>query len=203
MRGMPETHVPGTGLSRREFVAGAVVGMSALGLPAAGVEAAAPRHGGSIKVGLRSDVSRLDPHPLFPPYPTSNAVALLYNGLTEVDADANIVPALAHAWETSKDGLAWTWHIRKDVTFHNGRPLTGADVKANVERVLNPRTGAIIRGELSIVDRMDMLDDYTLRMTLKYKYYPLPSVLSNRWLPILDPQTFDTAKTHPAAPGPF
>ena len=206
MRDVPEIHAPGTELSRREFVAGAggaVVGLSALGLPATGAEAATPQQGGSIKIGLRSDVSRLDPHPLFPPYPTSNAVALLYNGITEVDADANIVPALAHAWEVSEDGLTWTWHIRKDVTFHSGRPMTGTDIKANIERVLNPRTGAIIRGELDIIDRLDMLDDYTLRMTLKYPYYPLPSVLSNRWLPILDPQTFDTAKKHPVGTGPF
>jgi peptide/nickel transport system substrate-binding protein len=203
MRDLPKTHLPRTELSRREFVAGAAVGMSALGLPGAGVEAATPSHGGSIRIGLRSDVSRLDPHPLFPPYPTSNAVALLYNGLTEVDVDANIVPALAHAWEVSEDGLTWTWHIRRDVTFHSGRPLTGAAIKANIERVLNPRVGAIIRGELNIIDRLDMLDDYTLRITLKYPYSPLPSVLSNRWLPILDPQTFDTAKQRPVGTGPF
>ena len=119
--------------------------------------------------------------------PTSNAMALLYNGLTEADANTNIVPALAHAWETSKDGLTWTWHIRKDVTFHNGRPMTGADVKANIERVLTPKVGSVIRGELEIIDRMDMLDDYTLRMTLKDKYYPLPAMLTNRWLPIPRP----------------
>ena len=190
MREVPEAGSPGMALNRREFMAGAggaVAGVSALAL-SAGAEAATPSRGGSISVGLRSDVSRLDPHPLFPPYPTSNAVALLYNGITEVDANANVVPALAHAWEVSDDGLKWTWHIRKDVTFHSGRPMTGADVKANLERILNPRTGAIIRGELDIVDRLDLLDDYTLRITLKYPYYPLPSLLSNRWLPILDPQ---------------
>ena len=129
MRDVPERHAPGMALSRRQFVAGsgaAAVGAAALSLPAGKAEAATPQHGGSIKVGLRSDVSRLDPHPLFPPYPTSNAVALLYNGITEVDANANIVPALAHAWEVSDDGLTWTWHIRKDVTFHSGRPMTGA-----------------------------------------------------------------------------
>ena len=206
MQDLSELRLPGTELSRREFVAGAggaVVGMSALGLPAGSAEAATPNYGGSIKIGLRSDISRLDPHPLFPPYPTSNAMALLYNGLTEADANTNVVSALAHAWETSKDGLTWTWHIRKGVTFHNGRPMTGADVKANIERVLTPKVGSVIRGELEIIDRMDMLDDFTLRMTLKDKYYPLPAMLTNRWLPILDPQTFETAKEHPIGTGPF
>ena len=101
-------------LSRREFVAAAgsgVVGLAALGLPP--TADAQPSYGGSVKIGLRGDVSRLDPHHFFPPYPTSNALSLIYNGLTEADYDTNVVPALAHAWETSKDGLTWTWHIRR------------------------------------------------------------------------------------------
>lgn len=194
-------------LNRREFVAAAgsgAVGLAALGrLPSSAWAEAAPPYGGSIKIGLRGDVSRLDPHHFFPPYPTSNALALIYNGLTEPDYDTNLVPALAQGWETSKDGLKWTWHIRKDVTFHNGRHMTGADIKANLERVLNPRTGAVIRGELSVIDKIDLLDDYTLRTTLKDKYYPLPAMLSNRWVPIIDPQSLDTVKRHPIGTGPF
>ena len=103
----------GLDLSRRELLGvagGAAVGISALGLAPTAAEAAMkPQYGGSIKIGLRSDISRLDPHPLYPPYPTSNAMSLIYNGMTEADYDLNVIPALAHAWETSKDGLVWTW----------------------------------------------------------------------------------------------
>ncbi len=197
----------GLDLSRRELLGvagGAAVGISALGLAPMAAEAAMkPQYGGSIKIGLRSDISRLDPHHLFPPYPTSNAMALIYNGMTEADYDTNIVPALAHAWETSKDGLTWTWHIRKDVTFHNGRHMTGEDIKANLDRILDPKTGAIIRGELQIIDTIKMLDKYTIRMTLKDKYYPLPAMLTNRWVTIIDPRTFDTVKRQPIGTGPF
>ncbi len=202
-----EARALGLDLSRREFLAmagGAAVGVSALGLPPTAAEAAAkPTYGGSVKIGLRSDISRWDPHHLFPPYPTSNAMSLIYNGMTEADYDTNIVPALAHKWETSKDGLTWTWHIRKDVTFHNGRPMTGEDVKANIDRVLDPKTGAVIRGELQIIDTVEMMDKFTIRMTLKDKYYPLPAMLTNRWVPIIDPQSLDTVKNHPIATGPF
>ena len=105
MKDQGKIELPGTELSRRQFVTGAggaAVGVSALSLSVDNVLAATPNYGGSIKIGLRGDISRLDPHPLFPPYPTSNAMALLYNGLTEADANTNIVPALAHAWETSR-----------------------------------------------------------------------------------------------------
>ena len=77
-----------------------IVGLAALGLPPTATQAATqPSYGGSIKIGLRGDVSRLDPHHFFPPYPTSNALSLIYNGLTEADYDTNVVPALAHAWK--------------------------------------------------------------------------------------------------------
>ena len=202
-----KTWAPGSRLNRREVLVAASAGVVGLAvpsmLPASARAETTPAYGGSIKIGLRGDVSRLDPHHFFPPYPTSNALALIYNGLTEPDYETNLVPALASAWETSKDGLNWTWHIRKDVTFHNGRPMTGADIKANLERVLNPRTGSVIRGELSIIDKIDLLDDYTLRTTLKDKYFPLPAMLSNRWVPIIDPQSLDSVKQHPIGTGPF
>jgi ABC-type transport system substrate-binding protein len=96
-------------MNRRKFLAAAgsaAVGVSALSLtPRAAAAADKPSYGGSIKIGLRSDISRLDPHPFYPPYPTSNAMSLIYNGMTEADYDLNVIPALAHNWETSKDGL--------------------------------------------------------------------------------------------------
>jgi peptide/nickel transport system substrate-binding protein len=207
MRQPHEVHQPELDMNRREFLAAAgsaAVGVSALSLtPRAAAAADKPSYGGSINIGLRSDISRLDPHPFYPPYPTSNAMSLIYNGMTEADYDLNVIPALAHHWETSKDGLTWTWHIRQDVTFHNGRPMTAEDIKANVERVLDPKIGALVRGELEIIDKMELLDKYTLRMILNDKYYPLPAMLTNRWVPIIDPQALDSVKQHPIGTGPF
>ena len=56
-------------------------------------------------------------------------------------------------------------HIRKDVTFHNGRHMTGEDIKANLDRILDPKTGAIIRGELLIIDTIKMLEEKRLAPT--------------------------------------
>jgi peptide/nickel transport system substrate-binding protein len=81
--------------------------------------------------------------------------------------------------------------------------MTAEDVKANVERALDPKIGALVRGELEIIDTMELMDKYTLRMQLKDKYYPLPAMLTNRWVPIIDPQALDTVKQHPIGTGPF
>jgi peptide/nickel transport system substrate-binding protein len=56
------------------------------------------------------------------------------------DDNVAIVPDLALAWEVSPDATVFTFHLRRDATFTNGRPVTSADFKYAIERVLNPAT---------------------------------------------------------------
>ena len=55
---------------------------------------------------------------------------LLYDALVIHDFEGKVHPALAKRWETTKDGLTWTFHLRDDVKFHSGRKFTAKDVKA-------------------------------------------------------------------------
>ena len=76
----------------------------------------------------------------------------MFIGLTGFDENANIVPALATAWEVSKDGRQWTFHLRDDVNwayrnpnsgdFKNMGRVTARDVVYGVTRTLDPRTGS-------------------------------------------------------------
>jgi peptide/nickel transport system substrate-binding protein len=52
-----------------------------------------------------------------------------FNGLIDYDAQGNIVPGLATAWEISADGLTYTFHLHPDVKWHDGTALTAADVQ--------------------------------------------------------------------------
>ncbi len=65
---------------------------------------------------------------------------MLFNTLVDYDAEGNLVPELAMRWEVSADNLAYTFHLRDDVRFTNGRALIAADIRSSIERVLNPRT---------------------------------------------------------------
>lgn len=60
---------------------------------------------------------------------------LVYNGLVELDLDFRVSPALAERWETSPDGLAWTFFLREGATFHDGTPLTSEIVKKHFDRL--------------------------------------------------------------------
>lgn len=61
---------------------------------------------------------------------------LLWNGLTEVAEDDEVVPGLAESWTSNDDLTSWTFKLRDDVTFTNGREFTSDDVVWNMERVL-------------------------------------------------------------------
>ena len=84
-----------------------------------------------------------DPRSLDPAFstdvPTGRAVGYVFDGLTRFTADARVEPALAERWEVTPDGLTYTFHLRRGVTFHDGTPLTAGHVAASFRRVLDPK----------------------------------------------------------------
>lgn len=85
------------------------------------------------------DPRSLDPA-LSTDVPTGEMVTLLFDGLTQFDADGRLLPGLADRWEASDDGRRYVFHLRPGVRFHDGRLLTAADVKRSFLRVLDPGT---------------------------------------------------------------
>jgi ABC-type transport system substrate-binding protein len=60
------------------------------------------------------------------------------------DSGKTIIPDLAHSWEIAKDGKTYTFHLRKDVQFHDGADFTSEDVKATYDRIVKPPNGVSI-----------------------------------------------------------
>jgi len=85
------------------------------------------------------DPRSLDPA-LSTDVPTGRAVGYLFDGLTRFTPDARVEPSLATRWETSPDGRRYTFHLRTDVSFHDGSRFTARNVVASWERALAPAT---------------------------------------------------------------
>ncbi len=85
------------------------------------------------------DPRSLDPA-LSTDVPTGRAVGYLFDGLVRFTPDAQVVPGLAHSWDISVDGMTYTFHLRKGVKFHDGRPFTSRNVVNSFQRVLDPET---------------------------------------------------------------
>ena len=84
-----------------------------------------------------SDPRSLDPA-LSTDVPTGETITLIFDNLTRFDIDANLEPGLAERWEVDSAGLVYTFHLRPNVTFHDGRLVAADDVRASFLRVLDP-----------------------------------------------------------------
>ena len=91
-----------------------------------------PRRGGVLLAAIAADAPSLDPHQETT-FATIELVAPLYNLLLQIDPlnYPKIIGDVATEWKIAPDGLTYTFKIRQDIRFHDGSPLTAADVKAS------------------------------------------------------------------------
>jgi len=144
--------------------------------PASGGPESAPPY---LRLAGADEIPTLDPAR---GYDTSSwqFEEMLFNTLLDYDAQGNLVPELATAWEVSGDHRTYTFRLRDDVRFTTGRPLTAADVRYSIVRVLDPRTrsqGAeffrVLEGAESCTEKscavpgIQVLDAHTLRFVLR------------------------------------
>lgn len=99
----------------------------------------APSSEAILNIGLQDPPSTLDPATAYN-IPAVGVSHLLYNGLVAFDPEAKIIPDLAESWTVSPDGRTYRFTLRDGVRFHDGKPVTSADVKYSLERVLKPAT---------------------------------------------------------------
>jgi peptide/nickel transport system substrate-binding protein len=131
---------------------------------------------------------------------------LVYNKLVNVDPSFQPVPELAASWSVSEDGKTWTFLLEEGVTFHDGKPLTAADVAYTFKRLLDPATGSPGAALLSFLDPAGIVavDDLTLTMTTKDVVAELPLLIANKYTMIVqDGATSETLKGKGIGTGPF
>jgi peptide/nickel transport system substrate-binding protein len=140
---------------------------------AAGAACAAPEAPlpeGTIVVGFEAAPTTLDPR--FATDEKSSLIGdLVYDGLTRAGEHAERLPDLAARWEAS-DPRRYVFHLRPGFAFHDGAPVTAADVKATYESVLDPRTASPKRSSLGPVERIDTPDPHTVAFRLREPFAP-------------------------------
>ena len=113
-------------------------------------------------------------------------------------------PALAESWTVSPDQLAWTFHLRRGVTFHDGSPFTADDVVYSYRRIIDEKLANA--DKLSAVSGITASDKSTVIITLKQ---PTPNLLTNlggfKGLAIVQRRNVESGEiaTHPVGTGPF
>jgi peptide/nickel transport system substrate-binding protein len=147
-----------------------------------------PRRGGMLMWFDYADPARLDLH-TESTLAVSQAVVGLYSGLLQWGPEdpKKVSPDLAESWEASSDGSVYTFHLRRGVKWHDGKPFSAADALYSLRRIINPdvrspRCGSLLR---PLVQSVEAPDDFTITIRLKFPTTVLLPALASAWCKIL------------------
>lgn len=150
-----------------------------------------------VRIAIHSGPQSLDPH-LQNEVLTDAILANIYDGLTEFDEESRIRPGLAVAW-TNPDDRTWVFRLRPNVRFHDGRPLTAADVAYSFERARShPRSE--ISSYLVEVETFGALDPLTFRIRTRRPFAAFLVKISS--IPVVPRGSPDTI-TEPVGTGSY
>ncbi|MEM7113109.1 MAG: peptide ABC transporter substrate-binding protein [Chloroflexota bacterium] len=150
----------------------------------------------------------------------SGVIGHVYSGLVVLDTNLQIQPELAAGWDVSADGLVYTFFLRENVVFHNGRSLTAEDVAFSWERAADPLTesdtaltylGDIdgvadkLAGNAETIRGVTVLDTHTLQVRLHTPAYTFLPKLAFPVANVVDQETVDQPdwERSPHGTGPF
>ncbi|MEU1981817.1 ABC transporter substrate-binding protein [Nocardia sp. NPDC019395] len=141
-----------------------------------------------LRVTSSSPLRNLDPY-LQASYGGWGYLTLLFDRLTTVDSDGNLIPGLANSWEFAPDGSYLEMKLREDVVFHDGTAFDAAAFAANIRR---GRTleGSTVAAALRNISAVDVVDDHMVRLRLvPGTGVELPGVFSTNVGMMLSPKT--------------
>lgn len=127
--------------------------------------------------------------------------ALVFSGLTRIGGDGLPAPALARSWQSDPTGEVYTFNLREDVVWHDGRPFTADDVVFTLRAIQDgdfPGDPALANLWRNVL--VDRIDDYAVRFTLNAPYAPFPAMAR---VPILPAHVLGTTPLEQWAAAPF
>jgi peptide/nickel transport system substrate-binding protein len=150
---------------------------------------------------LESNPTNLDPR-YATDFASQHIDGLLFSSLLERDAQMTLHGDAAESWETP-DSLTYIFHLRKDLRFQDGRPLTSADVKATFDFISNPANKSPKRGAFRLVTSIETPDPLTVIFRLREPYASFTINLVRPTTGIVPSNASPDFSRHPIGSGPF
>ena len=157
----------------------------------------------TLVIGATSDIHLLDPavssdnfdwRQIYPSYDR-----LVKYKIVKGEGSTEIEPMAAESWKVSPDALVWTIKIRKGIKFDDGTPLDAKAVKFSFERVLKIGKGPA--DNLGAIKTVDVVDDSTVKITLKSPFGPFLQTLATDAASIVNPNVMKNEKDNDLAQG--
>jgi len=165
--------------------------------------------GGELNVafdGAGVTTFTLDPHNSgYAPH--NRVMRSIYDSLTRLLPDQTVGPWLAESWEVSPDRKEYTFTLKQGVKFHDGTVFDAEAVKANFDRLAEPKNALSSISSLGPYERSEVLGSHKLKLVLKQPFTPLLRNLSMTKLGIVSPTAVAkygaTYALNPVATGPY
>lgn len=139
------------------------------------------QQGGTLRLGVGvTEIPTLDPAQETTGIIAGELLANIFSGLVQFDHELGIVADLAETWEVTEDGLEYTFHLRPDLTFHNGDPLTAQDFIYTYERTTDPEFASPHANKLRQVEEIAAPDELTLVITQREPFAPFLAAACSR-----------------------
>jgi peptide/nickel transport system substrate-binding protein len=154
-----------------------------------------------VRVGTDVDAETLDPRLArnTTDYRLDN---LLYDGLVQLDSALQPVPDLAESWE-HPNPTTWVFRLREGARFHDGSPVSAEDVVYTFETILDPALRAPARNLYVPINKIEAVDDRTVRFILVAPYAPLLSYLDMGIVPKHLAEAGHDLSSRPVGSGPY
>jgi peptide/nickel transport system substrate-binding protein len=137
--------------------------------------------GGTLRLGMGiTDIPTLDPAQETTGIIAGELLANIFSGLVQFDEELGIVADLAETWEVSGDGLEYTFHLRPDLTFHNGDPLTAEDFVYTWRRTTDPDFASPHANKLRQVEEVIAQDERTVVIAHSAPFAPFLAAACSR-----------------------
>ena len=163
---------------------------------------AATQTGGTLIFGAAQGITNLNPA-LLATAVEGVYISLLWDGLTTVNREGNLVGDLATKWSSSNNLKTWTFTLRHGVKFSNGTPLTSADVVATFKYYKKPTTITQFAQNVKPITSVTAKGPYTVVFTLSAADSLFPTLISSQYICILDVGALGSIETNPVVTGPF
>ncbi|MFT4037161.1 MAG: ABC transporter substrate-binding protein [Thermomicrobiales bacterium] len=199
-------------LSRRNFLrdataaVAALAGASQLAGPVAAQDAT-PKPGGTFTYALNQTGDTLDPE--VTTYAVTNKINInVFDPLIWQAPDLSFVPGIAESWEVSEDTKTFTFHLRKDVLFHDGTPVNAEAVKFSWDRIMDPATQSKTAiGQMGPFKQAVVVDEFTIRAEFSEPFAPFLDAVSQSYCAPISPaavaQYGDDFTHHLVGTGPY
>jgi ABC-type transport system substrate-binding protein len=183
-------------------------------------ESTAPVHGGIYRMPLWNNPATLDPARVKDQYGVA-VVRQVFDGLVRFDSYLTVLPALARTWQVEAEGHVYRFSLRKNIRFHNGDPVTAADVVFSISRLLRldpppdilPHLMKITGAEAfrnqdqDRVQGLRVIDPHTVEIRLTEPHMPFLTALGMYQASIVPQKLVQDSASgfagHPVGTGPF